>query len=91
MKKPRSYEKFDRKSNRFGGLKAPRNPVSIGEEYIVTIEEMGNHGVGVGVAKLKGLSILVRDTNLGDKVMIRITKVTPSSATATIIHKNAII
>jgi predicted RNA-binding protein with TRAM domain len=84
LKKARSYEKFDRKSNRFGGLKAPKNPVSVGEEYIVTIEEMGNHGVGV--ARLRGLDIRVKNTSPGDKVMIRINKVTSGSATAEIIN-----
>ena len=86
MKKSRTYKKYERKSNRFGGLKAPKNPVSVGEEYIVTIEEMGKQGVGV--AKLRGLTILVKNTNPGDKVMIRITKITPSSAMAEVIRKN---
>jgi predicted RNA-binding protein with TRAM domain len=86
LKKSRTYEKYERKSNRFGGLKAPRNPVSVGEEYIVTIEEMGNKGVGV--AKFRGLAILVKNTSPGDKVMIRITKITPSSATADVIRPN---
>jgi predicted RNA-binding protein with TRAM domain len=86
LKKSRTYEKYERKSNRFGGLKAPKNPVSVGEEYIVTIEEMGKQGVGV--ARLRGLTILVKNTNPGDKVMIRITKIRPSSAAAEVIHKN---
>ena len=86
MKKSRTYEKYERKSNRFGGLKAPKNPVSVGEEYIVTIEEIGKQGVGV--AKLRGFTILVKDTNPGDKVMIRITKITPSSAAGEVIRKN---
>ncbi len=86
MKKSRTYKKYERKSNRFGGLKAPKNPVSVGEEYIVTIEEMGKQGVGV--AKLRGLTILVKNTNPGDKVMIRIIKITPSSAMAEVIRKN---
>jgi len=39
VKKPRSYERYEKKSDRFGGSKSPRNPISVGEEYIVTIEE----------------------------------------------------
>ena len=46
-----------------------RAPISVGEEYIVTIEEMGKDGTGV--AKLRGVSILVNNTNPGDKAMIR--------------------
>jgi predicted RNA-binding protein with TRAM domain len=38
----------------------------------VTIEQMGRDGVGV--AKLRGVSILVNNTNPGDKTMVRITK-----------------
>ena len=36
-----------KRSNRFGGSKAPRTPVSVGEGYIVTIEEMDKEGTGV--------------------------------------------
>ena len=74
LKRPRGrHENDEKKGNHFGQLKAPRTPVSVGEEYIVTIEEMGKEGVGV--AKLRGVSILIHNTNLGDKVMARITKV----------------
>ena len=61
------------KGNQFGGSKAPRSPLSVGEEYMVTIEELGNDGTGV--AKFRGVSILVNNTNPGDKAIIRITKV----------------
>jgi hypothetical protein len=47
LKRPRQHEKDEKKGNHFGGSKAPRTPVSVGEEYIVTIEEMGKEGVGV--------------------------------------------
>jgi hypothetical protein len=56
LKRPRSYEKDEKRGNRFGGSKAPRTPVSVEEEYIVTIEEMGKEGTGV--AKLRGVSSL---------------------------------
>lgn len=39
LKRPRSHEKYVNKGNHFGGSKAPRAPLSVGEEYIVTIEE----------------------------------------------------
>jgi predicted RNA-binding protein with TRAM domain len=78
LKRPRSYEKY--KNNRFGGSKAPTTPISVGEEYIVTIEQMGKQGVGV--ANVIGFVILVNNTNPGDKVMVRITKVGRTSAAA---------
>ena len=59
LKRPRRHEKDEKKGNHFGGSKAPRTPVSVGEEYIVTIEEMGKGGVGV--AKLRGVSILIKN------------------------------
>lgn len=42
LKGPRKKKNIRKKSNRFGGLKAPKNPISVGEEYIVSIEEIGN-------------------------------------------------
>ena len=70
------------KGNQFGGSKAPRAPISVGEEYIVTIEEMGKEGSGI--ARLRGVSIFVNHTNPGDKVKVRITKLGRTHATAEI-------
>ena len=61
-------------------MEAPKTPISLGEEYIVTIEEIGKQGVGI--ARLRGVSILVNNTNPGDKVMVRITKVGRTFAVA---------
>ena len=86
LKRSRSYDKYEKKSSRFGGSKAPRTPISVGEEYIVTIEETGKSGVGV--AKIRGFVILVNNTTPGDKVMVRITKVGRTAAVADVIsHK----
>ena len=86
LKRPRRYEKDEKKGDHFGGSKAPRTPVSVGEEYIVTIEEMGKQGVGV--ARLRGVSILVNNTIPGDKVMVRITKLGRTFAVAEVFsHK----
>ena len=68
------------KGNHYGGSKAPRTPISVGEEYIVTIEEMGKEGSGV--SRIKGVSIFVKNTNPGDKVKVRITKLGRTNATA---------
>jgi predicted RNA-binding protein with TRAM domain len=88
LKKPRSYEKCEKKDNRFRGSKAPKNPISVGEEYIVTIEEMGKEGSGK--AKLRGVSIFVNNITPGDKVMIRITKITRSYAVAEVISNGSV-
>jgi predicted RNA-binding protein with TRAM domain len=80
LKRPRRHEKYVNKDNHFGGSKAPRYPISVGEEYIVTIDEMGKEGSGV--ASLRGVSIVVNNTNPGDKVKVRITKLGRSHATA---------
>ncbi len=52
MKRRRRYGKDEMKGNQFGGSKAPSAPISVGEEYILTIDEMGNDGTGV--AKFRG-------------------------------------
>ena len=86
MKKPRSYERYEKKSDRFGGSKAPRKPISVGEEYIVTIEETSKSGTGV--AKIRGFVVLVNNSNPGEKVKIRIKQVSRSHAVADIITNN---
>jgi predicted RNA-binding protein with TRAM domain len=67
LKKPRSYERYEKKCDRFGGSKSPKNPISVGEEYIVTIEETSKSGTGV--AKIRGFVVLVNNSNPGEKVM----------------------
>ena len=80
MKRPRSYEKDEKESDRFGGSKAP---ISVGEEYIVTIEETGKSGTGV--AKIRGFVILVNNSNAGERVKIRIKQVSRNHAVANVI------
>ena len=63
----------------YGGSKAPKNPISVGEEYIVTIEEMSKSNTGV--AKIKG-----KNSNPGEKVKIRIKQVGRIHAVADVIH-----
>jgi len=43
---------------------------------------------GSGIAKLRGVSIFVNNTNPGDKVMVRITKVVRSYAAAEVFTQN---
>ena len=86
MKGPRRHERNEKKGNRFGGSKAPKTPVSVGEEYNVKIEEMSRQGMGV--AKIDGFVILVNNTKPEDRVMIRITKVGSGFAAAEIFSQN---
>jgi predicted RNA-binding protein with TRAM domain len=86
LKRPRRYERNESKGNRFGGSKAPKTPVSVGEEYNVKIEEMSRQGMGV--AKIDGFVILVNNTRPGDRVMIRITKVGSGFAAAEVFNQN---
>ena len=83
MKKPRSYERYEKKSGRFGGSKAPKNPISPGEEYIVTIEETSKSGTGA--AKIRGFVVLVNNSNPGERVKIRIKQVSRNHAVADVI------
>ena len=83
MKKPRSYERYEKKNDRYGGSKVPKNPISVGEEYIVTIEETGKSGTGV--AKIRGFVILVNNSNPGERVKIRIKQVNRNHAVADVI------
>lgn len=48
-------------------------PIKVGEELDVTIESKG--GKGDGMAKVKGFVIFVPNTNEGDSVRIKITRV----------------
>jgi predicted RNA-binding protein with TRAM domain len=83
LKRPRSYERYENKSDRFGGSKAPKKPVSVGEEYIATIEETSKSGTGA--AKIKGFVVLGNNSNPGERVKIRIKQVSRNHAVADVI------
>lgn len=69
---------------RFGGPRPFRlAPVSVGQEYDVTIESMSRRGDS-GVAKIQGLVVFVAGAKVGDSIRIRITKVGSGFATAEI-------
>ena len=72
-----------KKSDCFGGSKSPKNPISVGEEYIVNIEETSKSGTGV--AKITGFVILVNNSNPGERVKIRIKQVSRNHAVADVI------
>ena len=64
-------------------LKAPKNPISVGEESIVTIEETSKSGTRV--TKIKGFVFLVNNSNPGERVKIRIKQVSRNHAVADVI------
>jgi predicted RNA-binding protein with TRAM domain len=50
-----------------------RAPIDVGETYDVTIEDVGREGDGI--ARIEGFVVFVPNTNKGDTVKIRVTKV----------------
>ncbi len=76
MKKSLSYERYEKKSDRFGGSKSPKNPISVGE----AIEETSKSGTGV--AKIRGFVVLVNYSNPGERVKVRIKQVSRNHAVA---------
>jgi predicted RNA-binding protein with TRAM domain len=48
-------------------------PINVGETYDVTIEDVGREGDGI--ARVEGFVIFVPNTQKGDAVKIRVTKV----------------
>jgi len=57
----------------YGGSRFPPKPVDMGKEYDVEIQETSQRGEGI--ARIKGLVCFVPNTKPGDKVKIRITRI----------------
>ena len=74
MKRPRRYERNESKGNRFGGSKAPKTPVSVGEEYNVKIEDV-NRLANNGIDKIEYFVNFVSNASPRERVMVRIVKV----------------
>ena len=55
------------------GSRFPPKPVEIGKEYDVEIQETSRRGEGI--ARIKGLVVFVPNTKPGDKVKIRVTRI----------------
>ena len=49
------------------------SPIDIGKTYDVTIEDVGREGDGI--ARIEGFVVFVPNTKKGDRVKIRVTKV----------------
>jgi predicted RNA-binding protein with TRAM domain len=62
-----------REGGRSYGPGFPPKPVEIGKEYDVEIQETSRRGEGI--ARIKGLVVFVPNTKPGDKVKIRVTRI----------------
>lgn len=76
---------------RRGGYGGPRRgfppkPVEVGKEYDVEIQETSRRGEGI--ARIKGLVCFVPNTKPGDKVKIRVTRVSRRAAEAEVVGKS---
>jgi predicted RNA-binding protein with TRAM domain len=65
-----------------GTNKSAKNPISDGEEYIVTIEETSKSGTGV--AKIRGFVVFVNNSNPGERVKIRIKQLSRNHVVVTL-------
>ncbi|UCH31976.1 MAG: TRAM domain-containing protein [Candidatus Bathyarchaeota archaeon] len=75
------YERRGRRDSRdFRPRRFPPKPVEIGKEYDVEILELSRRGEGI--ARIKGLVCFVPNTNPGDHVKIRVTRISRRFAEA---------
>lgn len=74
------YERRGRPVRRF-----PPKPVEMGKEYDVDIQETSRRGDGI--ARIKGLVTFVPETKPGDKVRIRITRISRRFAEGEVVGK----
>lgn len=70
---------------REGGGGFPPKPVEVGKEYDVEIQESSRRGEGI--ARIKGLVCFVPNSKPGDKVKIRITRISRRFAEAEVVGK----
>jgi len=68
-----------------GGDRFPPKPVEIGKEYEVDIQEISRRGEGI--ARIQGLVIFVPNTKAGDRVRIRVKRVSRRFAEAEVAGK----
>ena len=61
------------------------SPVKEGETYEVSIDAVG--GKGDGIAKIKGFVLFVPNTQKGDYVKIKVTKILKNSGFAEVVQK----
>lgn len=77
---------MQRKDRRSGfGRRLPPKPVELGKEYDVEIQEVSRRGEGI--TRIKGLVTFVPNTKPGDKVKIRITRISRRFAEAEVVSE----
>jgi predicted RNA-binding protein with TRAM domain len=69
----------------FSGYRGPPKPVEAGKEYDVEIKEISRRGEGI--ARIEGLVVFVPNTKNGDKVKIRVTRISSRFAEAEVVDK----
>jgi len=74
-----------REGGRGFGSRFPPKPVEIGKEYDVEIQESSRRGEGI--ARIKGLVVFVPNTKPGDKVKIRVTRISQRFCEAEVVGK----
>ncbi|MDG6904170.1 MAG: TRAM domain-containing protein [Nitrososphaerota archaeon] len=73
------------RSGGFGGGRPPMGPkpVEVGKEYDVEVTELSRRGDGV--AKVQGFVIFVQGAKVGQRVKIKVDRVGPRFASATVV------
>ena len=87
------YERRDRRGGYgrreggrgYGRPSFPPKPVEVGKEYDVEIQESSRRGEGI--ARIKGLVVFVPNTKPGDKVKIRVTRISRRFCEAEVVGK----
>jgi len=74
-----------REGGRGFGPRFPPKPVEMGKEYDVEIQESSRRGEGI--ARIKGLVCFIPNTKPGDKVKIRITRISRRFCEAEVVGK----
>lgn len=65
----------------------PPKPVEVGKEYDVEIQETSRRGEGI--TRIEGLVVFVPNTKPGDKVRIKVTRISRRFAEAEVIGETA--
>ena len=68
--------------NREFGQDIPK-PIEVGKEYDIEVQETSRRGDGV--TRIEGLVVFIPNAKLGDKLLIKITKVGRRSAEAEVV------
>lgn len=73
----------------YGGGRPPMGPkpVEVGKEYVVEVTELSRRGDGV--AKVQGFVIFVQGAKVGQKVKIKVDRVGPRFASASVVGASA--